>query len=95
MNRTRKNKSKPKPKPGGAKLNVAVDQELEKNAGSVSRALIDQAIKGNPTCLHLLIRWAEDAEFAEQCMTAHSDAIERDSTNLRGPLRTPLDIITP
>ncbi|MFP5237164.1 MAG: hypothetical protein ACLGSD_14795 [Acidobacteriota bacterium] len=77
MNRTRKHKSKPKPKPGGAKLNLAVDKDLEDNAGKVSKALIGQAIAGNPTALHLLIRWAEDAEFAEECMTAHSSEIER------------------
>lgn len=76
MNRTR-NKRKPKPKPGGAKLNVAVDKGLEQNAGDVSRALIRGAVNGNPTCLHLLIRWAEDAEFAEECMAAHSNEIER------------------
>jgi hypothetical protein len=76
MNRTR-HKRKPKPKPGGAKLNVAVDKALEEHAGCVSRALIHGAENGNPTCLHLLIRWAEDAEFAEQCVAAHSNEIER------------------
>lgn len=76
MNRTR-NKRKPKPKPGGAKLNVAVDKDLEENAGKVSKALINQAIGGNPTALHLLIRWAENAEFAEECVTAHSSLIEK------------------
>lgn len=63
------------PRPGAAKLNLSVDQELEKNAARITRALIAQATSGNPTCLHLLIRWAENAEFAQQCIDTYGSEL--------------------
>lgn len=71
MNRTQTKKRKASPRPGAAKLNLSVDQEIGKHSAMITRALIEQAEKGNPTCLHLLIRWAEDAEFAEECISTY------------------------
>lgn len=74
MNRTQ-NKRKPKPKPGAAKLNVDLDKKLEVSAGDISDALIALAKERNPTALHLILRWAENAEFAEECAEVNGKTV--------------------
>lgn len=65
------NQPKPQPRPGAAKLNLNVDEEIGKNSGKITRALVTQAIFGNPTALQLILHWAKDAEFAEECLKTH------------------------
>lgn len=78
MNRTsRTPKPKAPPRPGAAKLNLAVDKEIGIHSARITKALVGQAIEGNPTCLHLLIRWAENAEFAQECISAHGSELTK------------------
>lgn len=85
MSRTR-NKRRPKPKPGAAKLNVDLDKKLAINSDGITTALIELAKDKNPTALHLILRWAEDAEFAEQCQNVHDSLLERYVAAVRADL---------
>ena len=78
MSRTSKNKKRRAlPRPGAAKLNIAVDNEIGKNSDGLSRKLISEFLRGNPTAMNIVVRWSEDAEFAEECVKVHGKTLNQ------------------
>jgi hypothetical protein len=75
MNRTSGKQKKAKPRPGAAKLNATIDTKMGEKADELSLALVNGAIKGNPTCLQIIVNVAKNAEFAQDCLKVYSESI--------------------
>lgn len=74
MTRTKKQR-RPTPRPGAAKLGVELDKKIGENAPELSQKLITDFLEGSPTAQNIIARWAEDAQFAQQCVRVHGKTL--------------------
>ena len=74
MYRTR-SKQKAKPRPGAAKLNAILDGKIGEKAVEISDSLVNAAVQGNPTCIHIVVNLSKDAEFAQECLKVYSESL--------------------